>query len=105
MRTIVTGLGVVLLTLSMAWAQPAPNRSGAPPASATGAMHPDQFATEGDAKAHCGSQTVVWLNTSSHVYHFAGTRDYGHTKAGSYMCQSDADKVGRAAKNEKAPGR
>lgn len=68
-------------------------------------MHPDQFATENDAKSHCGSQTIVWLNTRSRVYHFAGTRDYGRTKEGAYMCQSDADKAGRAAKNEKPPGR
>jgi hypothetical protein len=43
------------------------------------------------------------MNTKSGIYHFAGSRDYGHTKQGAYMCRSDADKVGRAAKNEKAP--
>jgi hypothetical protein len=76
------------------------------PASAqTGGMHPDQFATEGDAKVHCSNQTIVWMNTRSHVYHYAGTRDYGHTKSGAYMCQSDADKAGRAAKKEKPPAR
>lgn len=105
MRTIAAAFGAVLLTIGVAGAQPAPNRSGALPASPTGAMHPDQFATESDAKTHCGSQTVVWLNTRSRVYHFAGTRDYGRTKEGAYMCQSDADKGGRAAKNEKPPGR
>jgi len=50
-----------------------------------------------------GGGTVVWLNTKSGIYHFAGSRDYGRTKQGAYMCRTDADKVARAAKNEKAP--
>ena len=66
-------------------------------------MHADQFATEGDATAHCSGQTVVWMNTRWHVYHFAGTRDYGHTKHGAYMCQADADKAEGAARNEHPP--
>jgi hypothetical protein len=40
------------------------------------------------------------------VYHFAGTRNYGKTKQGAYMCQKDSDSAGfRAAKNEKPPSR
>jgi hypothetical protein len=63
----------------------------------------DQFSSEAEAKDHCATGNVVWFNTKSKVYHFAGTRDYGKTKSGAYMCQSDADRVGRAAKNEKPP--
>lgn len=87
----------------------APNRTTTVPPSSVApskpsAMHPDQFSSEADAKAHCpGTGTVVWLNTKSGVYHFANSRDYGRTKQGAYMCRADADKVGRAAKNEKAP--
>ena len=48
--------------------------------------------------------TVVWVNESSRIYHFAGTRDYGHTKRGAYMCEADAQAAGnRAAKNERHP--
>jgi hypothetical protein len=61
-----------------------------------------QFATEIAAKAHCPSDTVVWANLESHVYHFNGTRDYGHTKRGAYMCEREASGF-RAAKNEKHP--
>jgi hypothetical protein len=33
-----------------------------------------------------------------------GTRDYGNTKQGAYMCEKDAKAAGdRAAKNEKHP--
>lgn len=120
MRILATALVALLMSGGIAAAQLAPTRPGtaAPPSTAvpatpvprsapgTPGQHPDQFAAEGDAKAHCGSsQTVVWLNTSSGIYHWPGTRDYGHTKNGAYMCQRDADKVGRAAKNEKPPAR
>jgi hypothetical protein len=46
---------------------------------------------------------VVWVNTKSHVYHFAGAPAYGNTKRGGYMCQADAERSGtfRAAKHEK----
>ena len=38
------------------------------------------------------------------IYHFAGTRDYGNTKSGAYMCESEAQASGnRAAKNERHP--
>ena len=65
-------------------------------------MNANQFSTESDARAHCGSDTVVWVNTKSHVYHFPGSREFGQTKWGAFMCQADADRAGtfRAAKNE-----
>jgi hypothetical protein len=47
---------------------------------------------------------VVWVNEKSHVYHFAGTSNYGNTKRGAYMCEADAQAAGnRAAKNERHP--
>jgi hypothetical protein len=47
--------------------------------------------------------TVVWVNERSHIYHFPGTRDYGHTKSGSYMCEAEAQTSGnRTAMNESA---
>ena len=52
----------------------------------------------------CPGATVVWVNQSSHIYHFPGTRDFGHTKRGAYMCEADAKAAGaRAAMNEKHP--
>jgi len=101
MRIIVLALAASLLTAAAAVAQTtAP--SSMPPI--TRQMQPGAYSTEADAKAHCNGN-VVWMNNKSHIYHFAGARDYGHTKNGAYMCQPDADKVGRAAKNEKAPAR
>ena len=36
----------------------------------------------------------VWVNTSSGVYHCPGTRWYGHTKAGEYLTQAQAQDEG-----------
>jgi hypothetical protein len=78
-------------------ARPAPSTPAAPSA-------PNEFSTEAEAKAHCPSDTVVWASLTSKVYHFSGTRYYGHTKNGTYMCESDTAGAGmRAAKNEKHP--
>ncbi len=89
-------------TPSQATTAATPSSSAAPAATPpTGA---NQFAAEGQAKAHCPSDTVVWANLSSKIYHFSGYKDYGHTKRGAYMCERDAAAQGlRAAKNEKHP--
>ena len=58
----------------------------------------NQYASEADARQRCGSDPVVWMNFSSKIYHAAGTRDYGKTKRGAYMCRTDADKSGRPVK-------
>jgi hypothetical protein len=63
-----------------------------------------QYSTEALAWAHCPTETVVWANTRSNIYHFRGTDNYGTTKRGAYMCERDALAGGiRAAKNEKHP--
>ena len=71
------------------------------PTEPTGA---NQFSTEAQAKARCPSDTVVWVNLVSKIYHFSGSRSYGTTKKGAYMCESDTAAEGmRAAKNESRP--
>ena len=62
------------------------------------------FRFEQQARAHCPSDTVVWVNGWSHIYHFAGNEYYGNTKFGAYMCEVDAKAAGaRAAFNERHP--
>ncbi len=76
---------------------PAPANYGSAPAP-TGA---GEFATEQQARYRCPSGTIVWVNTKSRIYHFAGTSNYGNTKHGAYMCEQDAQAAGdRAAMNE-----
>jgi hypothetical protein len=75
----------------------------APAPSAAAATGAGEFAAEAEAKAHCPSDTVVWVNTHSHKYHYAGNKSYGTTKKGAYMCEADAKTAGNAAaKDEKA---
>jgi hypothetical protein len=71
---------------------------GAPLADA--AQLPAQFTTEREAQRHCPDETVVWLNLPTGVYHLKGTRWYGNTKHGVYVCEKEADQAGdRASKN------
>jgi len=63
-----------------------------------------QFADEASAKARCPADTVVWVNLPSKIYHFAGTKSYGTTKRGAYMCEKEAIAAeDRASKTEKHP--
>jgi hypothetical protein len=83
---------------------PAPTQASLPkPTPAQTTVRPTgagQFSTEAEAKARCPTDTVVWVNTKSHVYHYAGTRSYGTTKQGAYMCEADATAAGdRASKS------
>jgi len=82
-------------------ATPKPKKTEmAAPVVATGA---GQFAAEAEARARCPSDTVVWVNTNSHKYHFAGHKSYGTTKKGAYMCEADAKTAGNVASKGEAP--
>ncbi len=54
----------------------------------------DQFQSEQAAQMHCPSDTVVWVNLPTGVFHFKGQRWYGRTKNGSFVCQKEAVKEG-----------
>jgi hypothetical protein len=53
-----------------------------------------QFPTEQQAQQHCPTDTVVWLNLPTGVYHLKGQRWYGRTKRGAYVCRIEADSAG-----------
>jgi hypothetical protein len=91
---------------------PAPTQSGslfpwqrpATPAAGSAASTGGGSASAQAAQYRCPGSTVVWVNEHSHIYHFPGTRDYGHTKSGAYMCEVEAHGSGnRAAMNERHP--
>ena len=66
-----------------------------------------QFKTEADAKSHCGTDQVVWGNTSSHALHAPGTKYYGKTMHGAYMCkglQSMQAITSRRNRERRSPG-
>jgi hypothetical protein len=86
-------------------AAPVPAPTQQPPAPKGNAtLEAGQFADEASAKARCPSDTVVWVNLPSKIYHFAGTKSYGTTKRGAYMCEKEAIAgENRASKTEKHP--
>jgi hypothetical protein len=74
----------------------------APRSSAT--LEAGQFADDTSAKASCPTDTVVWVNLPSKIYHFAGTKSYGTTKRGAFMCEKLAIAgENRASKTESHP--
>lgn len=76
----------------------APARSAA--SAATGAS---QYHSEAEAKQACGTDTIVWMNTSgSKAWHVSGDKYYGHTKRGAYMCQQAAEQAGYHASGSQA---
>ena len=82
------------------WQQSAPSTAPASNAGAPSALQAGQYTTELAARARCPSDTVVWVNTPTRIYHYSGTRYYGHTLKGAYMCEADARGGGyRAARN------
>jgi len=72
----------------------------APVATSVASENLTLFTTEQSAQQHCPSDTVVWLNLPTGIYHFRGQRWYGNTKNGAYVCEKEADKAGdRATRN------
>jgi hypothetical protein len=83
---------------------PPPPTAGPAPRVPAKPSAANEFSTESQAKARCPTDTVVWVNLSSKIYHFSGTRYYGNTENGAYMCERDSVAAGgRAAKNETHP--
>jgi hypothetical protein len=84
-------------------ATPTPTQQPTAPRS-TASLEAGQFADEASAKGRCPADTVVWVNLPSKIYHFAGTRSYGTTKRGAYMCEKEAIAAeNRASKTESHP--
>jgi hypothetical protein len=78
------------------WQQSAP----APAPGAPTTPRAGEYTTELAARARCPSDTVVWANTPTRIYHYSGTRYFGHTRNGAYMCEADARAAGyRASRN------
>ncbi len=57
------------------------------------------------AQAHCPDDTVVWLNTTRHIYRLPTQKGYGRSKDSSYACRKEADAAGNRVKKDKPPAK
>ncbi len=85
----------ILLVVFFAVALTAPAISADAPHHSNNGLQ--TFSTEQLAKQHCPTDTVVWLNLPTGIYHYKGQHWYGNTKSGAYVCQKEADKAGDRA--------
>jgi hypothetical protein len=55
------------------------------------------------AKQHCGTDTVLWLNTRTGAISRPGASDYGTTESGRYVCEHDHGQGRYGTEAEPAP--
>lgn len=88
-RTLITAIAAALL--------------GSLASSPALAQKAQRFTMELEAQGYCKTNTVVWANRNSKVFHISRSARYGLGKNGAYMCVNEARKAGyRPAKTVRA---
>jgi hypothetical protein len=95
-----SALVVALLFSGSAMAFQAPKQAPAKTTTKAAATPAPSDKEIADAQA----KGLVWVNTSSKVYHKSG-QFYGKTKQGKFMTEADAQKAGYRAAQDSAAGK
>jgi hypothetical protein len=86
-------LAAAPLAMAQSTGTMAPSGTMAPAVKPAAGRFPkaDEFPTTAAAAAHCPNDTVVWSAlTKSKSFHLSGSRYFGKTKHGAYVCKGEA---------------
>jgi len=56
-----------------------------------------QFPTARAAQRHCPMDKVVWLDTFTRRYYYPGSKSYGKTAKGGFVCKKELKGMGSKA--------
>jgi hypothetical protein len=57
-----------------------------------------KFPTARAAQRHCPMDKILWLDTFTGRYYYAGSKKYGKTAQGGFVCKKELKGIGKTGK-------